>query len=118
MSRRVWVPVVLAVLIVLAGAGRFRAGQSAQDDRAAMVQTSIDHIFRDHDFDPPRFGPALWLPDGTAYAIVERTGNQSEIAQYDAATGQRTVLASTGLEIDNYEWSADSKRLLIFTNTR
>jgi dipeptidyl-peptidase-4 len=104
-------------LIVLTGNERFRAGQTAPD-HAATVQASIDRIFRYREFDPSRFGPARWLPDGTAYAVVERTGNQSEIAQYDAATGQRTVLASTGLEIDNYEWSADGKRLLIFTNTR
>src|SRR5262249_13220861 len=72
----------------------------------------------EREFDTPRFGPARWLPDGTAYAIVERHGEDSQIARYEAATGQRTVLATVKLDIDNYEWSSDGKQLLIFTNTR
>ena len=69
------------------------------------------------------------MPDGTAYAIVERpaSGEGSEIVRYDAATGARTVLVAatrlvpsgskTPLDIDDYAWSADGKRLLLFTNT-
>ena len=48
--------------------------------------------------------------------------------RYDAATGARSVLVAgsrlvppgekTGLAIDDYTWSADGRRLLIFTNTK
>src|SRR5262245_16619406 len=107
MRRRFLVPLLSGVLLVLAAVGGSQAGQTGQSDRATTVQAWVDRIFRDHEFDAPRFGPARWLPDGTAYAIVERKGDQTEIAQYDAVTGRRTVLASTGLDIDNYEWSAD-----------
>jgi len=105
------------------------SGLAAQRaDPAAALRAQIDHIFKDHAYDPPRFGPARWLPDGTAYAIVERNGGGTEIARYDAMTGARTVTvrpeqlvpkgAERPLDIEDYEWSSDGRRLLIFTNTR
>ncbi|MBL8140947.1 MAG: S9 family peptidase, partial [Acidobacteria bacterium] len=88
----------------------------------------IDRIFTANEYAPPRFGPARWLPDGSAYAIVERAGPATDIARYDVITGARTVLvagtrltppgAATPLDIADYAWSDDGRRLLIFTNTR
>ncbi|HEX6464712.1 MAG TPA: hypothetical protein VFZ98_09675, partial [Vicinamibacterales bacterium] len=100
-----------------------------QPDRAGALRAQIDRIFKDHAYDAPRFGPARWMPDGVAYAIVERSqGGGAEIARYDAASGRRTVLvraaqlvppgASQPLDINDYAWSADGARLLIFTNTK
>ena len=65
----------------------------AQADRARALQEQIDRIFKAREYDAPRFGPARWLPDGTAYAIVERPAGGAEgsdIVRYDAATGART----------------------------
>ena len=118
--RRLIVVAVLAAVVPI---------QAQQTDRARTLYDQIDRIFRTRQFDPPRFGPARWLPDGMAYAIVERaSGGGSEIARYDAATGTRTVLvqasrlvpagAKAPLDIDDYAWSPDGRRLLIFTNTR
>src|SRR3954462_13747329 len=89
---------------------------AAQQPDALRAQ--IDRIFKDHAYDAPRFGPARWLPDGRAYAIVERSGRASEVARYDGASGARSVLARTELDIDDYAWSADGRQLLVFTNTR
>src|SRR5436190_3402336 len=103
--------VVLAAALV--------ASPSAQQaDVAGALRAQIDRIYTEHAYDAPRFGPARWLPDGTAYAIVERAGGGAEIARYDAATGARSVLASTRLDVDDYSWSPDGRRLLIFTNTK
>ena len=105
-----------------------------QADRISALRTQIDRIFRSREYNPPRFGPARWLPDGTAYAIVETAsgGAGSEIVRYDASTGARSVLVPAtklippaanngggkiGLDIDDYTWAPDGKRLLIFTNT-
>src|SRR5262245_58731245 len=83
------------------------------------LRAQIDRIFKDHEYDTPRFGPARWLPDGSAYAVVERgAGEGSEIARYEAATGARSVLARTTLDIDDYAWAEDGRQLLVFTNTK
>jgi len=104
------------------------AAQAQHADRASAVHARIDRIFKDRAFDAPRFGPARWLADGTAYATVERApSGGSEIVRYDAATGARTVVVPASrlvphgrkapLDIEDYAWSADGRRLLIFTNT-
>ena len=114
---------IVAIIVALAP---LHAQQSA--DRIKALSDQIGRIFSARVYESPRFGPARWLPDGTAYAIVEPVSGGYEIARYDAATGARTVLvpasklmpqgATTGLEIEDYAWSADGKRVLIFTNTR
>src|SRR4029453_19441442 len=81
------------------------------------LRAQLDRIFKAHAYDAPRFGPARWLPDGSAYAIVERGSGGSEIARYDAATGARSILARTSLDIDDYTWGADGKKLMVFTHT-
>src|SRR5436190_21781087 len=92
--------------------------RAQQPEVASTLRAQIDRIYTQHAYDAPRFGPARWLPDGTAYAIVERGEGGAEIARYDAATGARSVLASTRLDVDDYSWSPDGRRLLIFTNTK
>jgi len=125
---RVLPALTVAALLVAAA-----AVQTLQADRARALHDQIDRIFKAREYDAPRFGPARWLPDGTAYAIVERPAGGaegSEIVRYDAVTGARTVLvpasklippgakAPTSLDIADYAWSADGRRLLIFTNTK
>lgn len=142
------VPRLLTAAVSLVAAVSLSAQQA---DRASALQAQIDRIFKAREYEAPRFGPARWLPDGTAYAIVERdSAGGSAIVRYDAATGARTVLvpasrlvppAAPGrdaqqgaassrearpssrdpnppLDIEEYAWSSDGKRVLIFTNTR
>src|SRR6476661_7829437 len=109
--RRVYAVALLAIAFL-------SSPQAQQADVAAALRARIDRIYTEHAYDAPRFGPARWLPDGTAYAIVERSDTVAEIARYDAATGARSVLASTTLDVGDYAWSADGRRLLIFTNTK
>ena len=114
----------LAVAVLLSGVAII--GQHVEPREALRLQ--VDRIFKTRDYTAPRFGPARWLPDGSAYAIVERSSGGSEIVRYAAATGARTVTvaasrivppgATSGLDIEDYAWSNDGKRLLIFTNTR
>jgi dipeptidyl-peptidase-4 len=125
------------------GRGRLRAltvaaivfagtvGYAQQTDRARVLDEQIDRIFKALACEAPRFGPARWLPGGTAYTILERSAGGtegSEVVRYDAVTGARTVLVAAArlmppgaqgrLDIDDYAWSADGRRLLIFTNTK
>ena len=117
---------LIALLLVAACPASAREPQ--QDGRAQALVAQIDRIFAASEYSAPRFGPARWLPDGTAYAIVERSASGSEIVRYDAATGARSVTvaatrlvppgATAGLDIADYAWSTDGARLLIFTNTK
>ena len=90
--------------------------QTQQVDRPAALRAQIDRIFKERAYAAPRFGPARWLPDGTAYAIVEQPkgGSGSEIARYDAVTGARTVLLeSSRLRASRPENTAQHRRLRV-----
>ena len=92
---------------------------SASDE----LNRQLQRIFQAREFEGQRFGPARWIEGGAAYTLLE----SGAIVRYDTATGQRQVLVSSAqltpaksdkpLEIDDYIWSKDSQRLLIFTNT-
>ncbi|MEP7344694.1 MAG: S9 family peptidase [Gemmatimonadaceae bacterium] len=110
-----------ALLTLAASAGR------AQQAATAL---SVDRIFASRDFVSDVFGPAAWLGDGRAYTTVEpskETSGGSDLVRYDAESGARSILvaaaalippgATAPLAIESYSWSADSKRLLIFTNS-
>jgi dipeptidyl-peptidase 4 len=117
--------IVVACLLAVA------VTHAQQADRARALDAQIGRIFEARDYDVPRFGPARWLPDGASYTTVERGVDQrgaSEIVRYDAKSGARSILVSAAqltpkgrsvpLDVDDYIWSADGRRLLVFTNTR
>ena len=76
------------------------------------------------------FGPVRWMKDNLGYSTLETNKDLggTDIVRYDAKSGQRTVLVSAkqltpngqskSLNIDNYIWSEDDSKLLIFTNTK
>src|SRR5712691_9859630 len=124
---RIRILLLLAVAVAVAGA----APQAQQTDRGRALDEQIGRIFQARDYEVPRFGPARWLPDGTAYSTVERAADRAggwDLVRYDAGTGARTILVAgsrlippgrtAALEIDDYAWSRDGRRLLVFTNTR
>lgn len=71
-----------------------------------------------------------WLEDGAFYTTVEKsdeTADGFDIVRYETGSGERVVIveasdllpddASKPLEIADYQWSADRRYLLVFTNT-
>ncbi len=46
--------------------------QAQPADPAPTLHAQIDRIFKEKAYAAPQFGPARWLPDGSAYAIVEK----------------------------------------------
>ncbi len=98
------------------------------NDRRVLT---LDRIFSSSEFRSETFGPARWLDDGSAYTTLEPSPNNQEardIVRYETATGARSVLigaaslrpsgTSAPLVIDDYAWSKDGRKLLIFTNTK
>ena len=125
--QRARLPLIAAAAIVLLSV----AGSAQQDERWKTLEAQIDRIYAKNEYSLPRFGPARWLEDGTAYTTVERASGDaggSDIVRYDAATGARSILISNtqlipegskrALSIADYVWSADGSKLLIFTNTQ
>ena len=76
------------------------------------------------------FGPVRWLDDGSGYTTLERSEGSggNDIVRYDTRTAARTILVSaselkqeksqTSVDIQDYTWSEDKTKLMIFTNTR
>jgi dipeptidyl-peptidase-4 len=91
---------------------------------------TLERIYKDDEFSLKRFGPARWLEDGSGYTTLEESDAfpmAVNIIKYDPETGMRSILVSAGqlipkdeqhpLVISDYQWSADGKKLLIFTNS-
>ncbi|HUJ31033.1 MAG TPA: S9 family peptidase [Candidatus Acidoferrum sp.] len=87
--------------------------------------------FLKHEFSARHFGPARWLQNGKSYTTVEPSSaahGALDIVRYDTGTGEREVLISASdlvppgakepLEIQDYDWSSDMNRLLVYTNSR
>jgi len=118
----------IALFVILAAPlGSQAIAQRAQADSTLLT---VDRIYASPEFRSGSFGPLAWLADGAAYTTLERPADGKagrDIVRYDAQTGARTILVpaarlvppggSDPLDIDEYSWSADGKRLLVFTNT-
>lgn len=115
--------------VVLAGMVLFSPDANTQSADKKVL--TLDRIFSSGEFRSETFGPARWLEDGNAYTTLEPSPSNREardIVRYEAATGTRTVLiaaaslipkgASTPLVIDDYAWSKDGGKLLVFTNSK
>ncbi|NNK49883.1 MAG: DPP IV N-terminal domain-containing protein, partial [Gemmatimonadetes bacterium] len=116
--------IVLFVLsLVLAPVG------AAQDPDPAAV--TIDRIYGSGDFRGDFFGQARWLDDGVFYTTLEPstavTGGR-DLVRYETEKGVRTIVVSASLlmpedaesamSIQDYQWSPDGTKLLVFTNSR
>ena len=122
---RLLVSLVLT-LATLAVASTARAQISPDSDKL------LHRLFASPDFEVKKFGPARWLDGGEFYTTLEPSDSVKEkgakdIVRYETATGKREVLISamklvppnekSALKIDDYAWSKDKSRVLIFTNT-
>ncbi len=103
---------------------------------------TLERIYSATEFGTQRFGPARWLADGSGYTTVEASTTfrgGDDIVRYDPETGEREVLVSAGrlflppqdilpqgtsqgrqafLSIDDYAWSDDGTKLLLYTNSQ
>jgi len=123
MLRRLYLPAV-----VVAGLGSTLAAQRPAADSSLLT---VDRIFASTEFRGGSLTALVWLSDGTGYTTLERAvGGKAgqDLVRYDAETGLKTILVpaarlvppgdTTPLNVEEYSWSADGRRLLIFTNSR
>jgi dipeptidyl-peptidase-4 len=115
---------VAALALVLAPS---YAGAQKQADPSLLT---LDRIFGG-EFRPDSFGPFRWLGEGVAYTTLEASPSikgSRDVVRYETKTGKRSVLVpaeklkpagqTTPLSIDDYAWSEDGAKLLIFTNSQ
>jgi len=124
---------------------RWHIPTDRSDPRALHIQMlTLEAIFKDYAYDPKEPGQIRWLEDGSGYTALETVeeyrdveperDEEGEIIKwaediifYDPATMERIVLISAGqltpegkdnaLTIDDYSWSEDRSKLLIYTNS-
>ncbi len=111
----------------------------------AFVELTNHDIFKEWKYNAKRPGAVRWTEEGAAFTALETAPGYEdaelekdeygddikiyeEIVQYDPATLERTVLVSLkqltpagsdkALVVDDYQWSKDGTRLLIYTNAK
>ena len=117
---------ILSILLFITAA--VQADDEKKTDQSLLT---LERIFTDEEFEGEKFGPARWLEDGSGYTTLEDSDTQEEgkdIVRYDPETGKGEIMVaserlipkgeSEPLEIDNYSWSPNGKKLLVFTNTK
>jgi dipeptidyl-peptidase-4 len=111
-------PAILLATVAVATA-TIAAQPPALDD-------ALRAIFDRNEFQAESVGPTAWLDGGTRYTAIDKS--TQDLVVYDTATGTRQVLvpasalvlpgAKEPMKIDEYSWSTDKSKLLLFTNTR
>jgi dipeptidyl-peptidase 4 len=92
---------------------------------------TVERIFASNEFQPSGFGGFRWLKDGNSFARLEPSAavkGSMDLVRYQIDTNARDILLSADklvpkggdkpLAINGYDWSADGKRVLIYTNSQ
>ncbi len=92
---------------------------------------TIDRIFTSGEFGAQGVGGFRWLKSGNAYTKIEASPSVTDgtdLVSYDVKKNSRSVLiaaeklipagATAPLRINAYEWSADNRQMLIYTNSK
>ena len=101
----------------------------AQTDIENKSTLTLDRLFSSSEFVQESFGPYQWLGGGEFYTVVEWEDDEHNLlALYDSKTGDRSVLiapsdltpsgATDPIQIEDYQWSSDEKKILIFNNSQ
>jgi len=94
----------------------------------AQQDLTLERIFSTSDFRVQSLPAVKWMRDGQRYAFVVAEGGRTDLVAEDARTGQRTRLvdgarlvpagATAPIQIEDYAWSTDESKLLIYTNSQ
>ncbi len=118
----------ICLVAVFAACGSAAAAAQRTANDSSLL--TVDRIFASPELRGGSFGPLAWLNDG-GYTTLERPADGKpgrDIVRYDVESGFRTTLVhasrlvppgdSTPLDIEDYSWSPDGGKLLIFTNSQ
>lgn len=104
--------------------------QQAQPQTDASLLT-VERIFNSDEFNPQFVGGLRWTKSGDGFTKFEPSPTVqggTDLVSYDAATNNRTVLIpaeklipkgeTKPLALQNFDWTADNKQVLIYTNSK
>ena len=130
--------ILLAILFV----GSTFADKTESTENEQML--TLEAIFKDHSYDPKELGQISWLEDGSGYTALETIAEYADvdperdeddeiikwpedIVFYNPEKLDRSILISASqltpgdaekaLTVDDYIWSEDRSKLLIYTNS-
>jgi dipeptidyl-peptidase-4 len=119
---------ILLAWVLLFGFQAYVYGQQAQQDNSLLT---IDRIFNSDEFDPQGIGGLRWTKSGDGFTKLEPSTTVeggTDLVSYDAKTNQRAVLIpaeklipkgeTKPLPIQNFDWTADDQKVLIYTNSK
>lgn len=118
--------------LVLSACSPENSSQQASSEMVRHVKEpslTLADIYSSEKFRGERFGPARWLADGSGYTtLVEATSGGMDIVRTNPLSGESEVLISSKqltpmganqpLKVDDYSWSDDGKKALIYTNSK
>jgi len=91
---------------------------------------TVDRIYGGSEFASKGFG-GRWQEDGSAFTTLEKSAEHKEhrdIVRHDPASGKKEIMVSAAelippgesspLQIENYVWSKNQTKLLIYTNSK
>jgi len=126
-SKKIQITLILALSLVWILHG-VSAGTDEKTTDPSLL--NLERIFKTSEFQGKRFGPARWLEFMNGYTTLEPAGAKKkgqDIVRYDPASGRKAVLVAAEqlipaggkepLEIEDYHWSRNGEKLLIFTHT-
>lgn len=92
---------------------------------------TLERIYSSREFSSERFGPARFIDGGSGYTTLENSEaveGGRDIVRYNTQSSAREIIVSAEklvppgssepLRIENYAWSPDKSKLLIFTNSQ
>jgi dipeptidyl-peptidase-4 len=111
--------------LALGFAALLAAAPAPAQQQTPPSQLSVERIFASSDFRLQGLPAIQWMKDGQRYTFV---GENGDLMVEDAASGRRDVMVAASalvpqgggeaIEIEDYEWSADERKLIIFTNSQ
>jgi dipeptidyl-peptidase-4 len=119
-----------AVLIVLGFLAAFAVPSIAYAQLRESAAKTIARTMGNPEFRPKSFRGGEWLGSGDSYLDLEpsASGSGSDIVKYQTATGAREILVAadrlippgekTPLAVEEYNMSADGRKVLVFTNSK
>jgi dipeptidyl-peptidase-4 len=134
-------PLILGLLTL--SANSLGDESSAPHQESSGIQLTNEAIYERWEYNAKHPGAVRWLDEGASYSALETAAGYEdaklekdqygddirvyeEVVQYDPATLARSILislkqltpkgADKALTVDDYQWSDDKSKILIYTN--